>query len=253
MRSRISVVAAGVILAAGCLAQTPGTDKHIQQLIDHWQWKQYWYGTTELGSLYSAGREFRAIVFWRTDDMPPSVGFCSADLGLCQFYPDTFHAFASYQMRLSDGESPQSAFERFRIDSFGQNSLLGRSPVPAKNDYATATLDIKLPALLPPQAIRDHRNRPAAEIDALAAALKCLPDDAGCMVHLLIPFYSPSDPWVPVFSACSGCANSKPMIIFMRLVDGHWWHGARDYDDSTAFVNRTRDQISKALMFEAGQ
>ena len=27
MRSRISVVAAGVILAAGCLAQTPGADK----------------------------------------------------------------------------------------------------------------------------------------------------------------------------------------------------------------------------------
>ena len=66
----------------------------------------------------------------------------------------------------------------------------------------------------------------------------------------MIPFYRPEDPWVPVYRECSGCSGVRPAIIFMRLVEGSWWHGARDIDESADFVRHTRLQIEKAMMAE---
>lgn len=66
----------------------------------------------------------------------------------------------------------------------------------------------------------------------------------------MIPFYSHSDPNVPVLRECIGCPNPKPMIIFMKLVEGNWWHGAMDFNDSSDVVNRTRKQIERALMID---
>ncbi len=51
----------------------------------------------------------------------------------------------------------------------------------------------------------------------------------------MIPFYSRSDAYVPVFRQCSRCPNPKPMIIFTDVVD------------------RTRKQIEKALMLEVNR
>jgi hypothetical protein len=254
MEHKISGFAVSMILIVGCLAQTPGADKHVRQLIEHWRWKQYWYGTTELGSLYAKGREFRALVFWRADDMPPSVGFCSADLGVCQFYPNTSAVAASFEMKVSPGDDPRAAFRRFLSDSLGQGgSPLPRLSEPKGADYSTEILKVALPPLDPPAAIHNRTTRPRVETDQLVASLSCLPEQTGCKAHILVPFYSASDPWVPVFRECSGCTNPRPMIIFMRFVEGNWWHGARDFDDGAAFVSRTREQIGKALMVEAGQ
>ena len=109
------------------------------------------------------------------------------------------------------------------------------------------------PALDPPEAIRDRKPQPRAETDALVANLSCLSDQPGCKVHMMIPFYSHSDANVPVFRQCSGCPNSKPMIIFMKLVEGNWWHGAMDFNDSPDVVDRIRKQIEKALMLEVNR
>ena len=43
------------------------------------------------------------------------------------------------------------------------------------------------------------------------------------------------------------------MIIFMKLVEGNWWHGAMDFNDSRDVVDRTRKQIENALMLEVNR
>jgi hypothetical protein len=251
---RLSCAVASMLVIAGCLGQTSSQDQHVKQLTEHWRWKQYWEGTTELAGMYTAGREFQALLFWRADEMPPSVGFCSVDLGVCQFYPDTAVIEDSFEMKVPSGDDPRSALGRFFAASFGQKaSLFGPPPQPKEADYTAELLKITLPALDPPEAIRDRKAQPSAETDPLVASLSCLPDQPGCKVHVLIPFYSHNDPWIPVFTECSACPNTKPMIIFMRFIEGTWWHGAQDYSDSPEFVGLMRKRIEKALMVEVNR
>jgi hypothetical protein len=40
------------------------------------------------------------------------------------------------------------------------------------------------------------------------------------------------------------------MIIYMKFVEGTWWHGAMDFSDNPDVVDRTRKQIEKSLMVE---
>ena len=252
MTNKTVTVLATIFGIVGCFGQASIADQHVKQLIAHWQWKQYWDGTTELGAMYGAGRQFQAVLFWRTDEMPPSVGFCSADLLVCQFYPDIMFTDDCFEMKVPSGENLQSAFQDFLADSLGQK-LLVRSEEPKAGDYTTEIMRITLPPLDLPDAIRDRKAQPRAETDALIASLSCLPEEPGCKIHLLIPFYSHSDPWVPVFTECSKCLKPKPMIIYMRLIEGHWWHGVLDYNDSPDIVARTRNRIAKALMVEVNR
>lgn len=253
MNQRLTGVVASLLTIAACSGQTNSPDRHVGQLIEHWRWKQYWEGTTELGAMYRPGRQFQTLLFWRTDEMPPSIGFCSTDLGVCQFYPNAPGNEHSFEAKIASGDDAQSAFRRFLADSFGEKSLIGRPSLPNAADYTIELVKITLPDLDPPEAIRDRKPQPRAEVDALVANLSCLPDQSGCKVHLMIPFYSHSDPNVPVFRECSGCPNPKPMIIFMKLIEGNWWHGAMDFNDSADVVDRTRRQIEKALTFEVNR
>lgn len=251
--------------ASVCLAQTPPrAAQHLKQLIEHWRWKQFWEGTTELGAMYRPGRDFQALFFWRTDEMPPSVGFCSADLGLCDFYPNSPGNENNPEMKIPSGEDARSAYERFLADSFGKKLLreslplpgFGRPPggarTPGQNgaEYTTELMKITLPTLDPPEAIRDRTPPPRAEVDALVANLSCLSDQPSCKVHVMIPFFGQSDPYVPVFRQCSGCPNPKAMIIFMKIIEGSWWHGAMDFNDNPNFVDRMRERIEEALMLD---
>jgi hypothetical protein len=240
------------------MASVPGkasdAEQHVKQLIEHWQWKHYWYGTTELGSMYQADREFQAFLFWRANEIPGSVGFCSTDLGVCQFYPDTKNSVVSSEMKVASGDNLQSAFRHFLRTSFNQNALARMiEPELKEADYVAEAVKIYLPPLEAPEAIRERRVRPIAETNALLDTLACLKDQPGCSAHLLIPFYSDSDIYVPVYRECKRCPYPGPKVIFMRLVEGKWWHGARDFDDSPDSVNRTRRQIEKALMIEANR
>lgn len=250
------------LTSALVIASVPGrasdAEQHVKQLIEHWQWNHYWYGTTELGSMYQADREFQALLFWRANGMPdgmrPSIGFCSTDLDVCQFYPDITVSVISSEMKVAAGDDLQSAFRRFLRASFNQN-VLARTlePEPKEADYAAEAVKVHLPPLEAPEAIRERRVRPIAETDALLAAFACHTDEPGCSGHLLIPFYGDSDPYVPVYWECRQCPHPKSMVTFMRLDEGKWWHGARDFDDSPDFVQRTRRQIEKALMIEANR
>jgi hypothetical protein len=42
------------------------------------------------------------------------------------------------------------------------------------------------------------------------------------------------------------------MIIFMKLIDGNWWHGAMDFTDNPRVVERYRNLISSGLMRQTG-
>jgi hypothetical protein len=201
----------------------------------------------------------------RTDERPPSVGFCSADLGVCQFYANVPGNEHTYEMKVPAGDDSRSAFRRFLADSFGEKAFsarlpgigrpleIGRAPEPKGGDYTSEMVQITLPPLDAPEAIRDRKPQPLAEADALIANLSCLSDQPRCKVHLMIPFYSHSDANVPVFRECSGCPNPKPMIIFMKFIEGTWWHGAMDFNDTPDVVGRARKQIGKALMLDVNR
>jgi hypothetical protein len=249
----LSSVLASMLAVAGCFGQAASPDQHLKQLTDHWRWKQYWEGTTELGAMYTPGRQFQSLFFWRTDEMPPSAGFCSTDLGVCQFYPNAPGSENSFETKITSGDDLRDAFQSFLAASFGEKPLRGRPLEQMAADYKTEMVKITIPALDPPEAIRDRKPQPRSETDALVANLACLADQPGCKVHLMVPFYSHSDPYVPVFRECSGCPNPKPMIIFMKLIEGNWWHGAMDFNASPDVVDRTRNQIEKALMVEIGR
>jgi hypothetical protein len=75
-------VLVALFVMAGCFGQSSKAERHVSQLVEHWLWKQYWYGASELGTRYRTGQEFQALAFWRADEKPPSVGFCSTELGL---------------------------------------------------------------------------------------------------------------------------------------------------------------------------
>jgi hypothetical protein len=249
--SALSCCLASTLFVKICLGATPAAQRRLTKLYDHWRWKQYWDDTTELGTLYTPGREFHALLFWRNDDTPPSQGFCSTELGVCQFYPDINHVAVNTEMKTRPGVDPLSALRQFLAGSFAQKqSLPVGSPRPKEADFSVESTDIVLPALGPPDAIEERKARPVGETDALVANPGCAPNPPNCKLHLIIPFYSENDLWVPVYRECPDCDNPRPTIIFMRYVQGHWWHGARDFDDHREFVDRTRSKIEKALMIE---
>lgn len=244
-------VALSLCVATTCHGATPAARRRLTKLYDHWRWRQYWDDATELGTLYDPGRKFHVLLFWRKDDAPPSLGFCSTDLGVCQFYPDIAQAAVNTEMKIPTGDDQLSAFRRFLESSFAQKpSLPAGSPQPRGPDFLLESTDIVLPVLDPPDAIKERELRPVAETEALVATLGCPPGPPNCKRHLMIPFYSENDLWVPVYRECTDCYNPRPTIIFMRYVEGHWWHGARDFDDRREFVDRTRGKIEKALMIE---
>jgi hypothetical protein len=157
----------------------------------------------------------------------------------------------SSELPVASGESPLSAFERFLSGGFSQKIIsIARSPLPKETDYATLLTNIVLPPLDPPKGIRERRMRPASEIQALLASLSCPSDTPDCGLHLMVPFYGDADPSVPVYRQCLKCYDPHAMIIFMNWVDGHWWHGGTNFDESPDFVSRASGQIEKALMVE---
>jgi hypothetical protein len=246
----LSCCVVSALLVSTCSGATPAAERRLTKLFDHWRWKQYWDDTTELGTLYSPGRKLHVVLFWRKDDAPPSLGFCSIDLGVCQFYPDIAHAAVNTEMKIPEGDDQLSAYRRFLQGSFALGASLPAGPPPRKADFSFESTDIVLPVLDPPDAIKERAVRPAAETEALVADQGCAPDPPNCKLHLMVPFYGEKDLWVPVYRECPDCHYGRPMILFMRYVEGHWWHGAMDFDDRRDSVDGTRRKIERALMLE---
>lgn len=247
-RLAFSVMSASLLLTARCLAQTTDADRHIMQLTEHWRWKQYWEGTTELGSLYRPGRAFQALLFWRTSTMPSSVGFCSTELGVCQY----LLAETVYEMKVPPGDDLGSGFKRFLDGGLSLSSpSLYQLPPEREDSYTSELTRIVLPTLDPPKPIRDKEARPPSEIEALEKSLTCASyEKADCKVRLLIPFYSLSDPYIPVYRECPRCVYPMPTIFFMRYNEGNWSYRTTDFTNSPDSVDRIRRQIEKARMIE---
>jgi hypothetical protein len=248
IRGPASVAFALLLLMAGCFGQSSDADRHVMLLTEHWRWKQYWEGTTELGSLYRAGRAFQALIFWHTSEMPSGVGFCSTELAVCQY----LLAETVYEMKLPPGDDLRSGFKRFLDSGLGLSApSLYQLPPERENNYTSEPTKIVLPMLDPPKPIRDREVRPPAEIEALAKSLGCgVYEKTGCKIRLLIPFYSLSDPYIPVYRECPPCVGLKPAVFFMRFDEGRWWRRATDFTDDPITVDRMRRQIEKALMVE---
>lgn len=243
------------LLATGCsVASSPYADMNVRALTEHWRWRQYWGETTELGSAYRPGREIDAVVFWRTGKVG-SVGFCSTELRVCQYYADLALHYGCYDMDIPVGMDAQIAYQRFirdpnkRVPGAMEPSYVATNP----SEFTSERTKFKLPPFEPPEAIRNRTAPPAEQLDKLVDNLKCVPGEANCQVHLLIPYFNDKDPYVPVFRHCSQCFNPKPMIIFMRWIeeDRTWWHGAMDFTDIPDQVGRIRKQIENALLLDA--
>lgn len=247
-----SVALLGSLFAASCLAQSPAAAQHINQLIEHWRWEQYWKSSTDLGPLYRTGREFQALLFWHADSMFPGVGFCSADLGICLYDKNQPAYDEGNQTKILAGDDEASAFTRFRETAFGDRlrSLISL-PVLRESDYPTEPVKIVLPSLDPPKAIRDRNTPDQGAIDDL---VKQLTGDCGprCKVHLLIPYFNVHDSDVPIYFACSGCKIPKTIVRAMWGGDDvrSWWIPISSWGHDPADVKRTRALIEKALMLE---
>jgi len=243
-------VAMGTLAIMSCFGQTPAAGARVKQLVEHWRWEQYWNGSTELGPLYRAGREFQALLFWRTDERLPGIGFCSIDLGICLYDKDQPAYDAGDQMKISPGEDLRSAMAHFRETAFGgaAHSLI-RLPIPDEASYTTELVKITLPPLYPPEAIRDRKAPPQDQVEALARLADC---GLGCKAHLLIPYFSSNDPWVPVYFECTGCQIPKTIVraMWSGEPDRVWWTPISSWGHEPADVGRTRRLIEKALILE---
>jgi hypothetical protein len=163
-------------------------------------------------------------------------------------------------MEIPLGSDLRSAFDRFREKNFGQANLPGpvqmevdrlgsRAAPERKEEYASEETTVTLPGLDPPLAIRERKARPADEVAALVERVLPSRERAACKTHLLIPFYSDTDPVVPIYRESSAqCSHPGRTILLLRLSDGQWFMGATNSDSSPSFVKSTRSQIEKALM-----
>lgn len=257
--SRIYLFLASLVVASCSFAQSSVTEQHWGQLLHRWRWMQYWQNTTDLGSKYRAGRQVRILFFWRGDDLVDSMGFCSGTLEVCQFYPSVSTILNHFEMAVLPGGDLRAAFKKFAEEAFEQyQSPLyqgqPRPPGPREGEYKTELISITLPMLDPPEVILKHQVRPRSELDALVRQLGCI-STTQCKFHLLIPFYSDHDLWVPVYRECpEDCGASRsPVILFPKLTEGRWWLGATNLDADPDYVSRTRQRIEKALMLEVGR
>jgi hypothetical protein len=235
--------------AMGCFGQTPAADEPVKQLVEHWRWEQYWNGSTELGPLYRAGREFEALLFWRTSKAPPDLGFCSIDLGVCHYGPTQPNFDLVDRMKISAGEDLRTALKHFSTSAFEEDPhAIIQDGIPDVADLTTELVKITLPPLDPPRPIRDRKAPPQDEVQALVRSLLgCKPD---CKAHLLIPYFSSDDPWVPVYFECTVCQVPKTIIRAMWAGEGQWWTPISSWGHDPADVARTRRLIEKALMLE---
>ena len=159
---------AGAFWGGPCFGAPTAVQRCLAKLYEHWRWKQYWDGATELGALYTPGRRFSALFFWRNNDALGTFGFCSSEIGVCQFYPDVEHDAMNSEMKVQGGDGPLAAFRRFLAISFAQKPLFPGAP-PRESDFSVESTDIVLPALDPPEAIRRRRRQSASQTDALVA------------------------------------------------------------------------------------
>lgn len=234
-------------LAANCFGQSPAAAARVNQLIEHWRWQQYWKGSTELGPLYRVGREFKALLFWPTDERRTEIGFCSLDLALC------FYAGGD-RMSIRLGEDLQAALKNFSNRAFEEDPQAAIAvPIPDVSDLATEVTRIKLPALDPPESIRDRKRPPQKAIDALVNQLTAC--GVGCRAHLIIPYFSPNDPDVPVYFECTGCQVPKTIVRAMWGGDDivQWWTPISSWGHDPGDVSRARRLIEKALMLEVSR
>lgn len=159
-------------MTSGCLGESLAAVQHFDRLVERWRWVHYWEGRTELGSRYVQGAAIPLLLFWRTDNSVPSVGFCSVALDICQFYPNPSTIHSLFETQVARGEDNQSAFRRFLASDFEQyNTPLwqGRKPprAPSEKEYTSEATTIVLPQLDPPEAIQQRKRRPDQEIAAL--------------------------------------------------------------------------------------
>jgi hypothetical protein len=251
---------AALTLASVSYGQSPAAAEHLNQLYEHWLWQAYWEGATDLDSKYTPGRQFSSLFFWQKNDADPSIGFCSEALGFCRFYQSLRYIPIPLETKITSGEDSRSAFQRFLGNSFGKyDSPLGQGrqhpPAPSPDDYAVEMVTIALPALDPPNAIRERNPPPRARTDALLAKFGCSLDKRECDYYLLIPFYSESDFDVPIYRECLAKCNFPPAILFPKWIDEEsvWWQGAMDITSDPAQVKRFKQQIEKALLVEVGK
>lgn len=252
MKNRCFRLVLAAVVAQVCLGQqTDLAKEQVRRLLKYWDWQQYWTGTNDLGKSYGANRKVEALVFWDPKHKPESVGFCSPSLGKCLFYENLRRYSSSSSMPIAISESPRAALERFVSESrrIGAKEII---PTESFGEIESAIVSVTLPVLTIPTAIQNRRIPEPVDLELLIANLACDFKHTGCKTHLMIPFYSNDDPYVPVFRQCSQCANSKPMIIFMRHVNDKWkwWHGALDYTDEVQSVKEYKNRIRQGLLRE---
>ena len=227
----------------------PGTERLVllHEVCEHWRWKHFWFGETELGSDYASGRLLPVLLFWSSDTSVRTIGFCSSDLGLCQEYRDPPESMSGSRMKFSPATEATKQLEQF-VEA-------GWSILHSLGEYKTEKQVLTLPALSPPQAVRD-RIRPDGverEIVQILQEAACGRSKKGCGTHVFIPFFSRRDPELLLYRECSrACGeNAKPLVLILVPAPQGWHLGATAFIADPIRARNTRLKIEANLMVDA--
>ncbi|MGC3956543.1 MAG: hypothetical protein QM813_00780 [Verrucomicrobiota bacterium] len=215
--------------------QKEKAETRIERLFARWRWWRHWYGETELGGAYYAGRRIEFVFFWPSGEAPDEIGFCANELSLCQHYRSIVHYLGNDARPMAAGEDVKAAAQHF-VEWL------------PKKEYTFHHVFLELPPLSPPRSIVARKSPPPDELKELASRFQCRPDQANCSVEVMVPFYDDEDPRVLVYwnMKCATCADWKPSIIAMTRIDKRWAYRISDVVNDPKIVARVRDRILAA-------
>lgn len=215
-----------------------------QRLLEYWRWQRFWYGSSDADRYYSVGAKDQVRLFWVANGGLQSIGICSQAGGLCQFYPDIDKGWLKIEKSIANGTPRAKLEDEFIRDTYDQ------FPPMQIGDRRAAVMKVVYPAWQVPRAVQDRKVRPADELARLIKLVRCPEGKYKCQSRLLVPFYTESDPRVLIYRECQGaCNGSNAVIVMPQLIDNQWFLGATNLDSSKDFVERTRQQIERSVMW----
>jgi hypothetical protein len=229
------------------------------RLVEGWRWSRYWFGSTGIDDVYTAGKNIEALVFWTKKDRRPKSGLCSSDLSLCIAYSGPYLSPHVERSHIDPKTPIKQAFISFVTNGFGgDESYMNASGQLHPTDFDSEEIAVTLPAVDAPASIltRTVPQGASQEAQRLKRLLGCAPLDAenhldSCTGTLVFAFYGPTDPYWFVSRTCStACPFGGDAIQELTRGDTGWEiRSAGFVNTPRAEVERLKAQVQKAEMF----
>ena len=245
------------LLSFGCQTVVRGEsegDRAVGKIVRNWQWSNYWFKSTALGSSYIEGRIISAVVFWSKNSVVPINGMCSVDLGLCVTYSGFYFDPKGRRMLIPKNASAQNAAKSFVESGFQDDEYLTTLSI-SPLSFVFETRVITLPKLVLPKVI-DPKLFVTTRVEAERAVkvLSCQGNPkvvkTGCTGYFTFSNYREEDPYWFVYRSCSSsCVIRGDAVMELTRSDRRWEATSRGLIDRPDEVTRLKFLIEGASMF----